>query len=86
MKIITGYKTATMYGIMIDIELSKYRCDYFTEMYSRVGLWQISWHIKSSTLKTKVYPYRKFPFVTTINGTEYQSDKIESVLRLISQK
>ncbi len=85
MDILVGPRWMFMWDLYLTLEMrNSPKC--FIEQYSRVSHFQISWYSKSGLLKTKVYPNKKFPFVTTINGTEYQSDNIKSVLRLISKK
>lgn len=83
MNILIGHKSYIIYQISLKSNLIGVKC--FITTFQRVSKIQINWHTKGNGIKTIVTLNGKFPFHTTINGVNYQSDNINSVIDLVQK-
>jgi hypothetical protein len=82
-KLLVGPKSFMCYDITF--KTIPFNIKFNFEHYQKVSCFQINWHKKSGLIKTRVDSNSKFPFTTIIDNKVYKSDKIESVINLITK-
>lgn len=81
MDILIGQSQLILYDVHLYLKQKKVK--YYIDHLPRINQFQLSWFSKSGLIKTKIKPYDKFPFVTILNGKEFQSSNIKSLYSLI---